>query len=114
MLSIQALLNPAEQIWARQSNKTAESTSIDQQPDAEPRQTSHTESREASDPSFMMQNFVRFAPYENFDVQALGELVRFNVKPLRTIRQNYEHFPYKSSKKDLFSKTGRESFTGTT
>ncbi|OTA01006.1 hypothetical protein A9Z42_0013140 [Trichoderma parareesei] len=60
-------------------------------------------------PKLNPQGPVNFAPYENVDQAAYRELRQFLVTPLGQIRQNCEHIPYNSSKKDFFEKTGRES-----
>lgn len=63
-------------------------------------------------PKLKPQGPVNFAPYETVDQAAYRELRQFLVTPLGQIRQNCEHIPYNSSKKDFFEKTGRESIEG--
>ncbi|KAL7804634.1 hypothetical protein V8C44DRAFT_254890 [Trichoderma aethiopicum] len=60
-------------------------------------------------PKSKPQGPVNFAPFDNVDQAAYRELRQFLVTPLGQIRQNCEHIPYNSSKKDFFEKTGRES-----
>lgn len=55
---------------------------------------------------------VNFPPYEDLHGEAYNEVRRFRVRPLGQIRKSYEHIPYNSSKKDFFSKTGREGIEG--
>jgi hypothetical protein len=55
---------------------------------------------------------VHFPPYEDLSGDAYNEIRRFRVRPLGQIRRSYEHIPYNSSKRDFFSKTGREGIEG--
>ncbi|RFU77271.1 apses transcription factor xbp1 [Trichoderma arundinaceum] len=56
-----------------------------------------------------LQGPINFAPFEDIDQASYQEMCRFRVIPFGQIRQNCEHIPYNSSKKDFFEKTGRES-----
>ncbi|KAL6881271.1 hypothetical protein J3F83DRAFT_46106 [Trichoderma novae-zelandiae] len=60
-------------------------------------------------PKSKPQGPVNFAPFEDVDPASYRELRQFQVTPFGHIRQNCEHIPYNSSKKDFFEKTGRES-----
>ncbi len=75
--------------------------------------TNHPRFREwatAADPR--QRGPVNFPPYEDLSDITYNEVRRFCVRPLGQIRRSYEHIPYNSSKKDFYSKTGREGIEG--
>lgn len=54
----------------------------------------------------------KYEPYDVLDAASLREVKRFGIGDLGFIRNSSRRIPYNSSKKDFFSKTGRESFEG--
>ncbi|KAK4185090.1 hypothetical protein QBC35DRAFT_390262 [Podospora australis] len=53
---------------------------------------------------------VRYEPYEILDAESLREVRKFGIENLGFIKNTSRRIPYNSSKKDFYSKTGRESF----
>lgn len=69
--------------------------------------------RDSSDLSYAVpQGPIKYPPYEDLDADQLQMVSVFNVVPFGQIRQWCAHISYSSEKKDVFEKTGRESFHG--
>ncbi|PTB70796.1 hypothetical protein BBK36DRAFT_1108939 [Trichoderma citrinoviride] len=121
MLPLQSMLNPASSAQPVTSYRqfeplmAAPSTSLPTEAlrttrnasSAAPKAKAH--GNPVGMPKSKPQGPVNFAPFEDLDQASYRELRQFQVKPLGQIRQNCEHIPYNSSKKDFFEKTGRES-----
>ncbi|KAM0484338.1 hypothetical protein ACHAPX_001761 [Trichoderma viride] len=118
MLSLQALLNPASPGYSatyfRQSDSVlatgsrllpteVQTADVSPVPKVEP--SASIASMSKSKPL----GPINFAPFEEIGQASYREMNRFHVSPLGKIRQNCQHIPYNSSKKDFFEKTGRES-----
>ncbi|KAM0524487.1 hypothetical protein ACHAPE_000581 [Trichoderma viride] len=118
MLSLQALLNPASPGYSatcfRQSASVlatgsrllpteVQTADVSPVPKVEP--SASIASMSKSKPL----GPINFAPFEEIGQASYREMSRFHVSPLGKIRQNCQHIPYNSSKKDFFEKTGRES-----
>lgn len=121
MLSLQALLNPASPGYSatyfRQSDSVlatgsrllpteVQTADVSPVPKVEP--SASIASMSKSKPL----GPINFAPFEEIGQASYREMNRFHVSPLGKIRQNCQHIPYNSSKKDFFEKTGRESIEG--
>ena len=57
---------------------------------------------------------VRYPPYETRDAEAVAEYERFRMNPRCNFGKCPRQIPYKSTRRDFFEKTGRESFEGST
>lgn len=69
--------------------------------------------RDSSDLSYTVpQGPIKYPPYEDLDANQLQMVSAFNIVPFGQIRQWCAHISYSSDKKDVFEKTGRESFHG--
>lgn len=69
--------------------------------------------RDSSDLSYTVpQGPIKYPPYEDLEADQLQLVSVFDVKPFGQIRQWCAHISYSSDKKDVFEKTGRESFHG--
>lgn len=56
---------------------------------------------------------VNYWPCEDRDGKAEDEHRKYSVFPIGHIAEYCKHVPYRSEKKSLLSKTGREGFHGT-
>lgn len=56
---------------------------------------------------------IKYPPYEDLDPDLQDLVLAFDVFPFGYIKQLCAHISYSSDKKDVFEKTGRESFHGT-
>lgn len=69
--------------------------------------------RDSSDLSYTVpQGPIKYPPYEDLEPDQLELVSVFDVKPFGQISQWCAHISYSSDKKDVFEKTGRESFHG--
>jgi hypothetical protein len=70
-------------------------------------------SRDSSDLTYSRpQPPIKYPPFESLDEVAYSRMAKFKVYPLGEIGKFCVHIPYSSDKKDVFEKTGRESFYG--
>jgi hypothetical protein len=69
--------------------------------------------RDSSDLSYTRpQGPIKYPPYEDLEAEHVQMVGAFSVMPFGQIRQWCAHISYSSDKKDVFEKTGRESFHG--
>lgn len=122
MLPIQSILNHGttrtRSPFSQQSGSELSSPSsdlndsmipgLDQQPF--PRKK---KSRDSSDLTYTRpQGVIKYPPFESLDREAYSQIQSFGIYPFGEIGQYCAHIPYSSDKKDVFEKTGRESFHG--
>lgn len=125
MLPIQAILNhpcsyvrpesPSSQPSASESpSPTSETADTLQLVPEQPGVLRRTKkARDSSDLSYMRpQGPIKYPPFEKLDAIALNLMRPFNIYPFGEIAQYCAHIPYSSDKKDVYKKTGRESFNG--
>ncbi|CAH0015566.1 unnamed protein product [Clonostachys rhizophaga] len=120
MLPIQSILNHGttrtRSPFSQQSGSELSSPSsdlndsmipgLDQQPF--PRKK---KSRDSSDLTYTRpQGVIKYPPFEDLDREAYSQIQSFGIYPFGEIGQYCAHIPYSSDKKDVFEKTGRESF----
>uniref|UniRef100_A0A0B7JH82 HTH APSES-type domain-containing protein n=1 Tax=Bionectria ochroleuca TaxID=29856 RepID=A0A0B7JH82_BIOOC len=68
-------------------------------------------SRDSSDLTYTKpQGVIKYPPFESLDREAYSQIQNFGIYPFGEIGQYCAHIPYSSDKKDVFEKTGRESF----
>ncbi|TWU76473.1 hypothetical protein ED733_007235 [Metarhizium rileyi] len=116
MLRIKELLNPisAHDNGGRNDSKAQTTSGVSSSgypsqvlTDAQYR-TSSISTRPILFPPPGTQGPVNFPPFEEVDDETRQIITAFNVSQFGSIATTCEHIPYNSSKKDFFSKTGRE------
>ncbi|CAH0048844.1 unnamed protein product [Clonostachys solani] len=120
MLPIQSILNHGttrtRSPFSQQSGSEISSPSSDLNDSMIPELNQHPvprkkKSRDSSDLTYTRpQGVIKYPPFESLDREAYNQIQRFAIYPFGEIGLYCAHIPYSSDKKDVFEKTGRESF----